>query len=241
MFLVFVPDPIFFVPHKMSDPHGGRYHFNNTGVIREIVFPNKAIIVFKLNGREEKAILLAKMLTVDGKSIEDSKHSNLDHYLKVGDPILFDCHIYDKGGDVGSGRDRCNFFAMRAWKNSREYERAQQQQQQQQQGLAAKNNNAVTTTTSTMNDDPAIIGMSAAVVIQKANNVVTGTGWISELSPRKGVLTFEYNGKDERALFLASKVCTTGMGSARAKRDLNGKISVSRCGCLRSVLGRSNP
>ena len=33
-----------------------------------------------------------------------------------------------------------------------------------------------------------------------------GTGWISELNPRKGVLTFDNNGKDERVLFLASKV-----------------------------------
>ncbi len=36
-------------------------------------------------------------------------------------------------------------------------------------------------------------------------NAVLGTGWISELNPRKGVLTFENGGKDERVLFLASK------------------------------------
>ena len=35
-----------------------------------------------------------------------------------------------------------------------------------------------------------------------------GTGWISELNPRKGVLTFENGGHDERVLFLASKVIT---------------------------------
>ena len=33
-----------------------------------------------------------------------------------------------------------------------------------------------------------------------------GTGWISEIFPRKGVLTFSNNGQDERVLFLASKV-----------------------------------
>ena len=33
-----------------------------------------------------------------------------------------------------------------------------------------------------------------------------GTGWISELNPRKGVLTFDNGGHDERVLFLASKV-----------------------------------
>ena len=36
-----------------------------------------------------------------------------------------------------------------------------------------------------------------------------GTGWISELNPRKGVLTFENGGHDERVLFLASKVIVT--------------------------------
>ena len=36
-----------------------------------------------------------------------------------------------------------------------------------------------------------------------------GTGWISELNPRKGVLTFENGGHDERVLFLASKVIDT--------------------------------
>ena len=35
---------------------------------------------------------------------------------------------------------------------------------------------------------------------------MVGTGWISEVFPRKGVLTFSNNGEDERVLFLASKV-----------------------------------
>ena len=37
-----------------------------------------------------------------------------------------------------------------------------------------------------------------------------GTGWVSELNPRKGVLTFDHSGKDERVLFLASKVRELG-------------------------------
>ena len=36
--------------------------------------------------------------------------------------------------------------------------------------------------------------------------LTVGTGWISEIFPRKGVLTFNNNGQDERVLFLASKV-----------------------------------
>lgn len=38
-----------------------RYHFNNVGVVKEILYPNKAIIGFKLNGKDEKAILLSKV------------------------------------------------------------------------------------------------------------------------------------------------------------------------------------
>lgn len=39
-------------------------------------------------------------------------------------------------------------------------------------------------------------------------NMVSGTGWISELNPRKGVLTFENNDQDVRVLFMASRVWT---------------------------------
>ena len=66
--------------------------------------PSRAILNFKLNGKDERAILLAKMLTLDGKTPDE--HKNLDHYLKTGDVIHFDCHIYDKGGGVGSGKDK---------------------------------------------------------------------------------------------------------------------------------------
>ena len=42
--------------------------------------------------------------------------------------------------------------------------------------------------------------------MQRGNNVILGTGWVSELNPRKGVLTFDNGGHDERVLILASKV-----------------------------------
>ena len=44
------------------------------------------------------------------------------------------------------------------------------------------------------------------VPLQRGNNVILGTGWVSELNPRKGVLTFDNGGHDERVLILASKV-----------------------------------
>ena len=45
-----------------------------------------------------------------------------------------------------------------------------------------------------------------SVPLQRGNNVILGTGWVSELNPRKGVLTFDNGGHDERVLILASKV-----------------------------------
>lgn len=63
---------------------------------------------------------LSQSLTVDGKALEEKKL--LSDCLKVGDSVVFDCHVYDKGGNVGNGKDRCNYYAMRATKNSREYD-----------------------------------------------------------------------------------------------------------------------
>jgi hypothetical protein len=53
-------------------------------------------------------------------------------------------------------------------------------------------------------------------------NTKFGTGWISELNPRKGVLTFDNNGCDERVLFLASKVYFFEKRLG-AKQSLNGE------------------
>merc|ERR1719397_1917309 len=96
----------------------------------------------------------------------------MSDFVKVGDIIDFDGHIYDKGG-FGNSKDRCNYYAMRAWKASQSKVLAKEQM------LTAK------------------AGRPPLTV---------GTGWISEIFPRKGVLTFNNNGRDERVLFLASKV-----------------------------------
>ncbi len=104
-----------------DDLHKQRYIFGNRGVVRELIYPNKAILHFRLSGRDEKAILLAKSLTVDGRAVEDGGKP-LSDVLRVGDEVQFDCHVYDKGGAVGTGKDRCNYFAIKAAKNSREYE-----------------------------------------------------------------------------------------------------------------------
>ena len=46
-------------------------------------------------------------------------NQNICDFFKVNESISFDCHIYDKGG-MGSGKDKCNFFAMKAWKQDDE-------------------------------------------------------------------------------------------------------------------------
>jgi len=180
----------------MADSSGSRYYFNNVGTVRDLVYPNKAILNFKLNGKDERAILLAKMLTLDGKTPDE--HKNLDHYLKTGDVIHFDCHIYDKGGGVGSGKDKCNYYVMRATKNSKAYD------------LRNSDGGSGASTTVGGAQNPAVAGASGfnlmTIPIQRGNNVILGTGWVSELNPRKGVLTFDNGGHDERVLILASKV-----------------------------------
>ena len=189
----------------MATEGQGRYHFNQSGIVKEIVYPNKAILAFKLNksGQDEKAILLSKYLTIDGKQIEENKL--MQDALKINDVVHFDCHVYDKGesrmcccrmiqnlnidvsligGGLGSGKDRCNFFAMKAWKNSADYE------------LRNGSGTSGGLIYVTHNGNP----------VTSVGNSKVGTGWVSELNPRKGVLTFDNNGRDERVLFLASKV-----------------------------------
>ena len=148
----------------------GRYIFGITGTIKEIIYPSKAIICFKYNGKDEKAILLVHKLISDGINVDE--HKLMSDMVKIGDIIEFDGHIYDKGG-FGNSKDRCNYYAMRAWKASQSK----------------------------------VISKEQMMASKSARPPLTiGTGWISEIFPRKGVLTFNNNGQDERVLFLASKV-----------------------------------
>ena len=83
---------------------------------------------------------------------------------------------------------RCNFFAMRAWRNSGS-------------GSSTAGGGGGTGAGSGVLGGSGAFGQSFAQASTKF-----GTGWISELNPRKGVLTFDNGGHDERVLFLASKV-----------------------------------
>jgi len=153
-----------------NDHNAGRYIFGITGVIKEIIYPSKAILGFKYNGKDEKAILLVHKLLVEGINVDE--HRLMSDFVTLGDIIEFDGHIYDKGGP-GNSKDRCNYYAMRAWKASQSKVLAKEQMLSGKAGRPP---------------------------------LTLGTGWISEIFPRKGVLTFNNNGQDERVLFLASKV-----------------------------------
>ena len=80
---------------------------------------------------------------------------------------------------------------MKAWKNSAEYEL--------RNGSGASGGLI-------MPGGAAAAATNGTGVTTVGGNGKIGTGWVSELNPRKGVLTFDNNGKDERVLFLASKV-----------------------------------
>jgi hypothetical protein len=154
----------------MGTNDNGRYIFGITGTIKEIIYPSKAIVTFKFNGKEEKAILLVHKMIVDGCHVDE--HKLMSDIVKAGDILEFDGHIYDKGG-FGNSKDRCNYYAMRAWKASQSKVVSKEQMMSSKAGRPP---------------------------------LTIGTGWISEIFPRKGVLTFNNNGQDERVLFLASKV-----------------------------------
>ena len=62
-----------------------RYIFGITGTVKEIVYPSKAILAFKFNGKEEKAILLVHKYLIDGAAVDEQKL--MSDILKVGDVV----------------------------------------------------------------------------------------------------------------------------------------------------------
>ena len=107
-------------------------------------------------------------LHCDGVHLDDQKI--ISNYLKAGDSLEFDCHIYNKEG-FENFKDHCSYYIIRAWRSWEEKKEA---------GIPARKC-----------DRPPY---------------AVGTGWISEIFPRKGILIFNTGGQTERVLFLASKV-----------------------------------
>jgi hypothetical protein len=106
----------------MDPKDANRYVFGLTGTVRDIIYPSKAILAFRFNGKEEKAILLVHKLLLaadnnsnGGAPVAVDEHRLMSDLVKVGDILEFDGHVYDKGG-YGAGKDKCNYYVMRAWK-----------------------------------------------------------------------------------------------------------------------------
>ena len=103
-----------------------------------------------------------------GENLDE--HKIISNFLKAGETVEFDCHIYNKEG-FENFKDHCNYYVIRAWKTSENLR-------------------------------------ESYIPVKKSERppFTVGTGWISEIFPRKGILVFNNNGQDERVLFLASKV-----------------------------------
>ena len=162
-----------------------KYHFSLIGYVREMFFQNKAIVHFKLNEKEERGLLLAKMFHVGGKPLEEvmTAKQTMADFIKINETIEFDCHIYDKGG-VGTGKDKCNFYIMKACKYGDIW---------------------VST-----NPTAAASSSSAAASVPTSLPHRSGTGWVSEISDLHGVLTYTYNGIDQRLSFKANRLFLFG-------------------------------
>ena len=67
-----------------------RYHFNLTGYIKEVLTPHKAVVHFKLNGKEERGLLLSKMFYVNGKTLDEIMKPNqtIGDFLKHNDVLV---------------------------------------------------------------------------------------------------------------------------------------------------------
>ena len=167
-----------------------KYHFSLIGYVREMLFQNKAIISFKLNGLEERGLLLAKMFHVGGKPLEEvmTAKQTMADFIKINETIEFDCHIYDKGGGVGTGKDKCNYYIMKACKQGDIWVSTNQSSSS---AVAAPSSSLPT---------------SVSTILPQRS----GTGWVSEISDLHGVLTYTYNGIDQRLSFKANRLFLFG-------------------------------
>lgn len=74
----------------------------------ELYFPYRAVVAFKYKDKQERALLKADKLIVDGQNVGMGK--TIDGYLQEGSTVKFSCHGFDE-----SGQDRCGYFVTMAW------------------------------------------------------------------------------------------------------------------------------
>ncbi|XP_021939280.1 uncharacterized protein LOC110839413 isoform X2 [Zootermopsis nevadensis] len=84
------------------------YLHNMVGKVIKLHLPYKCIVAFKYKGKEERALLRADKIVVDGQYIPMGK--SIDGYLHEGSMVGFSCHGFDQ-----SGQDQCGYFVTMAW------------------------------------------------------------------------------------------------------------------------------
>ncbi|XP_075231118.1 uncharacterized protein LOC142330001 [Lycorma delicatula] len=78
------------------------------GKVASIVTKHKAILTFKHNGKDERALLMYEKLKFNGLDLP--VEGNIADYLHVGSLLTFTCHTFDE-----TGPDRCGWFVTIAW------------------------------------------------------------------------------------------------------------------------------
>ena len=87
------------------------YHYDQLGVVAELYPLHKAVITFYMNGRgtQQRALLWGRRF-VCASGLPLGEDQSIDMVLRVGDQVLFDCHIYDNENN----QDRCGWYVARA-------------------------------------------------------------------------------------------------------------------------------
>lgn len=84
------------------------YLHNMVGKVIELHFPYKAVVAFKYKEKQQRALLRADKLILNGQNVALGKP--IDSYLQEGSTVKFSCHGFDE-----SGQDRCGYFVTMAW------------------------------------------------------------------------------------------------------------------------------
>lgn len=94
---------------KMSKRKASVTLSNVVGAVKEVHYPGKAIVTFRFDGQDERALLYGEKLLVDGKS--ESDRQTLYEFVAQGSVLKFTCHSFNNNGE-----DRCNWFITSAWR-----------------------------------------------------------------------------------------------------------------------------
>lgn len=85
------------------------YLHNMMGKVIELYLPFKAVVSFHYRGKQERALLRADKIIVDGQNVPMGE--SIDKHLHEGSMVKFSCHVFDD-----SGLDRCGYFVTMAWR-----------------------------------------------------------------------------------------------------------------------------